>query len=176
MEKPLFANAQIDLARLPRVAGVDWSKLERAYLRVQMLSLWFFRLLILGIFLFTLGVQGDIPLWLMGAISGGWILLLLLSTYIVYRAFRIKGYAVRQRDLMYRSGLLFRKTTVIPYSRIQHSEVHQGVIERQFGLARLAIYTAGGSQSDLTIPGLTKERAEQMRTFVSEKVASDEEE
>ncbi len=176
MDKPLFANTQIDLAGLPRVADVTWSPLERAYLRVQMWSLYLFRLLILGIFLFTAGVQGDMPWWLMGVISGGWILLLLLSTFLVYRGFRIKGYAVRNHDLMYRSGLLFRKTTVIPYSRIQHSEVHQGVIERQFGLARLAIYTAGGSQSDLTIPGLTKERAEQMRTFVSEKVASDEEE
>jgi len=176
MEKPLFVNQQVDLDQLPKVADINWLDHEPAYLRVQLLGMYIFRLLILGIFVFSATVLGDMQLWLLGAISGGWILLLLMSTYIVYRAFRIKSYAVRQHDLMYRSGLIFRKTTVIPYNRIQHSEVHQGVIERQFGLARLAIYTAGGSQSDLTIPGLTKERAEQMRTFVSEKVASDEEE
>lgn len=61
----------------------------------------------------------------------------------------------------------------IPFNRMQHSEVLQGVIDRQFGLARLAVFTAGGSSSDLVIPGLEAEQAYRMREFLGEKVADE---
>ena len=172
----LFQNAQLSIEELPSVAEVEWQGLNKAYLRVDLIGLWLFRLMVLGVFLaYTFFVEGFPPVvrW---SIAGLWVFLLLLTTVLRYLGFRIKGYAVRQHDLMYRRGLLFRSVTVVPFTRIQHSEVEQGVIERQFGLSSLSVFTAGGSLSDLVIPGLKREDAERIRNFLSQKVAADEEE
>lgn len=172
----IFTNEQVSVGALPRAESVAYEPLAAAYLRVDLLGLWLGRLAILFVFLVYTYITKDFPDWLRWGIAGLWVFLLLLSTVIRYFGFKIKGYAVRQHDLMYRRGLLFRTLTVVPFSRIQHSEVQQGVIERQFGLAKLAVFTAGGSQSDIMIPGLKREEAEQIRQFLSQKLASDEEE
>ena len=172
----VFTNAQLSVEELPRAASATYEPLAPAYLRVELLSLWLGRLAILFIFLIYTYLTKDFPNWLRWGIAGLWVFLLLASTLIRYLGFKIKGYAVRQHDLMYRQGLLFRTLTVVPFSRIQHSEVQQGVIERQFGLASLSVYTAGGSQSDIVIPGLKQEQAEQIRQLLSQKLAADEEE
>ena len=172
----LFQNAQLSLEELPRVAEVDWQGRDNAYLRVDLIGLWLFRLTALGMFLVYTFFQDDFPAPVRWGIAGFWVFLLLLTTGLRYFGFRIKGYAVRQHDLMYRKGLLFRSVTVVPFTRIQHSEVEQGVIERQFGLSSLSVFTAGGSQSDLVIPGLKLGDAERIRNFLSQKVAADEEE
>lgn len=176
MEVPLFNNEEVDISQLPAAEEVKWVSLEPAYLQVNMISLWLTRLIILGIFLLVTAFQDDFPFWLRWSIVGAWMLFLIISSLLTYFGFKIKGYAIREHDLLYRSGLIFRKVTVIPYNRIQHSEILQGLVERQFDLSRLAVFTAGGSQSDLTIPGLTRDRAEQMRSWVSKKVEADEEE
>lgn len=172
----LFQNAQLALDELPKVAEVDWQRLDRAYLRVDLIGLWLFRLTVLAVFLAYTYFVTDFPVYIRWGIAGLWVALLLLATLLRYLGFRIKGYAVRQHDLMYRRGLLFRSVTVVPFTRIQHSEVEQGVIERQFGLSSLSVFTAGGSQSDLVVPGLKREDAERIRNFLSSKVAADEEE
>ncbi|MEQ8704757.1 MAG: PH domain-containing protein [Phaeodactylibacter sp.] len=173
---PLFQNTQLSIEALPSVAEVDWQGLDKAYLRVDLIGLWFFRLVVLGLFLAYSYFVTDFPAGIRWSIAGLWVFLLLLATLLRYLGFRIKGYAVRQHDLMYRRGLLFRTVTVVPFTRIQHSEVEQGVIERQFGLSSLSVFTAGGSQSDLAIPGLKREDAERIRNFLAQKLASDEEE
>ncbi len=173
---PLFSNPQLTLEDLPTVSAVEWTGLSSKYLQVQMWSLWLVRITILLFFLLYSFVYPNFPAGWRWPVAGGWIFLLIISTLIRYYGFRIKGYAVRAHDIMYRTGLIFRKTTVIPYNRIQHSEIQRGLIERQFFLATLAIYTAGGSQSDLAIPGLTEEQAERIRTFLSKKAEEEEEE
>ena len=77
-----------------------------------------------------------------------------------------KKYALREHDIIYSSGLIWRQKTVVPFSRIQHVEVTEGPIDRLFDLSRLNIYTAGGSSSDLTIPGLMPSRAESIKHYI----------
>jgi membrane protein YdbS with pleckstrin-like domain len=64
--------------------------------------------------------------------------------------------------------------TSVPFNRIQHSEINQGPLDRAYNLASLNIYTAGGSSSDLTIPGLPYDQAVKLREFVAKKSADDE--
>ena len=85
--------------------------------------------------------------------------------------FSRRGYALRERDLTYRKGWIFFSTTTLPFNRIQHTEVSQGPIEKKFDLCTLKIFTAGGSTSDLSIPGLEEEEAQQLRDFISKKAA-----
>ena len=176
METPLFSNPQISLQSLPTIKAVSWIRLESNYLKVQLIGICLTYILILGVFWVTTGIRPKVPLWFSLSTSGVLLFLMVFNLIVARLGFKVKGYTVRQHDLMYRTGLLFRKSTVIPYNRIQHSEIQQGFIDRQFGLSRLAIFTAGGNQSDLVVPGLTQERAEAIRSFVSGKVSGDEEE
>ncbi|MEO1438705.1 MAG: PH domain-containing protein [Bacteroidota bacterium] len=61
---------------------------------------------------------------------------------------------------------MFRKITTIPFNRVQHCEIKQGPIERLFNLKTLEVYTAGGATSDLKIPGLPDDRAQELKDFI----------
>ena len=97
--------------------------------------------------------------------------LIVLLTLWAPRRYRLTGYLVRDDDIQYRTGALWRRQTAVPVNRIQHVEITQGPIERMLGLARLVIYTAGGSGSDLAIPGLPADTAERLREQVLGMVA-----
>jgi membrane protein YdbS with pleckstrin-like domain len=85
-------------------------------------------------------------------------------------SFNRKKYAFRDHDLMYSYGVIFTSTVLIPYNRIQHLAIHQGFLSRIFDLASLQFYTAGGSYTDISIKGLSKEDAEKWKDFVSSKI------
>ena len=85
-------------------------------------------------------------------------------------------YALRERDIVYKSGWLWKQMTTAPFNRVQHVSIDQGPIERQFNLSKLKIFTAGGGASDLTIPGLDPTTANDLKEFIVKKtLASDEE-
>lgn len=73
---------------------------------------------------------------------------------------RRRAYGVREHDLIYRRGLLVRRTQVLPLVRLQHVETLSNPVERAFGLVRLACFTAGGRGADLLLEGLPASRAE----------------
>jgi len=78
--------------------------------------------------------------------------------YVVfsYRAWR---YEIRDDDLYLEHGVFTRVTTVVPFVRVQHVDTQRGPVERLLGLGSVVIYTAGSRGADVTIPGLTPERA-----------------
>ncbi len=99
-----------------------------------------------------------------GAISGCIFLYGIASTF-VFPPLRYKFYRfdVREDDLLLEHGIFTRVRTIIPYRRVQHTDVSQGIIERSYGLARLVVYTAGTRAAAAVIPGLPIEYAEQLR-------------
>ncbi len=86
-----------------------------------------------------------------------------------------KGYAVRDKDIVYKDGVFWRTVTAIPFNRIQHVEKSSTPLDRRFQLATLQLFTAGGSGGDLKIYGLPAKTAEKMRVFVLEKVGAGDE-
>ncbi|MDD7914357.1 PH domain-containing protein [Polaribacter ponticola] len=79
-------------------------------------------------------------------------------------------YAIREKDISYKSGLWVKKMTTVPFSRIQHVETDEKPISRLFGLASLSVYTAGDSSDDLEINGITRETALKIKEFISFKI------
>lgn len=120
--------------------------------------------------------MSDIPnhfLW----IGGIAIITVSMASFLLrIYGFKRKKFAIRERDILYKEGLIWRSLTVVPFNRVQHAEVHQGPVERLFQLSRLKIYTAGGSTSDMTIAGLGPEEAYRMKHFILSKTSEDEEE
>ena len=81
-----------------------------------------------------------------------------------------KAYAFREHDVIYQHGIISTTTIVIPYNRVQHVALHEGFVARFFGLARVDIFTAGGSSSDIIIPGIAKEQAEDIKQLLMGKI------
>lgn len=106
-------------------------------------------------------------------IAGGALaVLLLLNFFGINIGFYRRSYALSEKDLTYKKGWIFYSTTTIPFNRIQHTEVSQGPLERRYDLSTLKVYTAGGSTSDMAIPGLEEEEAKQLRDFISQKAGT----
>lgn len=66
--------------------------------------------------------------------------------------------------------MISETTTIIPFNRVQHVALHQGFISRKLGLASVELFTAGGSSSDLEIPGLLLADAQIIKNLVSQKI------
>lgn len=96
------------------------------------------------------------------------VLTLLTIINVVYSWYYYKNlsYALREKDITLKEGVIFRSETTMPYIRVQHSEVNQSLIQRYFKIASLHLYTAGGSGVDMTISGLDEERAERIKDFI----------
>ena len=173
----LFENSQIDIDALPSLEEVNFTPLEKGYLNVRLISLFIFSAVILaGYFGIRKAGSDDIPKEVLFVLP--YVLLILTSVLFVVSILGVKrkGYALRNRDIIYKKGLLWKSKTTVPFSRIQHCEVKQGPIARLFNLAVLYIYTAGGSSSDISIPGLLPDTAQTMKSFVLQKIKSEEEE
>ena len=72
--------------------------------------------------------------------------------------------------MLFRYGIIATNTLVIPYNRVQHVALHEGLVSRFFGLAKIQIFTAGGSSSDIEIPGIAKEQAESIKQLLMGKI------
>ena len=92
--------------------------------------------------------------------------------YVVYSwiGFKRKSYCYRTHDVIYNFGVFHKTTVLIPFNRIQHIALHQGLFSRKFGLASLQFYTAGGSTTDISIPGMPLEIAKSFKEIISDKI------
>ncbi len=88
------------------------------------------------------------------------ILWILLTTHLRYRRL---AFEIGDHHLRIVHGVLVHREKTIPIGRLQHLDVDRGPFERLFGLASLAVFTAGGRAATFRIPGLSPERAESIR-------------
>ena len=176
----MFDNAPIDTADLPKAAQVEWRPLDHGFRRQGML--------VGCIIAVTIGLALIIIQSIAGPAQAGdhaaarllfsayvWLLWVPLAAFLVawpLISFPYHGYAVRERDILVRSGVLWRRVTAVPYNRIQHVETESSVLDRRFGIANVKLYTAGGSGGDLRIRGLAATASEKIRVFVLERIGA----
>ncbi|MDX1429820.1 MAG: PH domain-containing protein [Rhodothermales bacterium] len=77
--------------------------------------------------------------------------------------YRFWRYSLRGEELFLRRGIFNRVSTIVPLRRIQHLDVSQDIIEREFELGKLIVHTAGTRSSDVVLPGLAFSEAERLR-------------
>ena len=106
---------------------------------------------------------------------GGVLVLWSLVMVVVWPplAWRHYRYAVREHDLLVRSGVIFRRWSAIPLTRIQHVDTRQGPVERMLGLSRLLVFTAAGMSADGSIPGLGEEDTRRLRDELARRGGDD---
>lgn len=155
----------------PDITKIDFIKINKKYLKVILLNISLYLLLLLiGLILWDFYFLSEqipnlkIYLYLCLIV----VFLFLYTVFII--GFSKRKYAVREKDISYKSGILFKKTTTVPYNRVQHIEIDQGPFSRIFKLAAISVYTAGDSSDDLKISGILKEDAIQIKEFISNKI------
>lgn len=115
---------------------------------------------------------GEIPMRVLLTLSGIVTLGVLRAGIYPLLRYRFWRYELRDEDLRLVRGIWRRVDTIVPLRRIQHLDVSQDVIERNFDLGSLIVHTAGTRSSSVTLPGLMHSEAEQLRDelkqFVSE--------
>ena len=117
--------------------------------------------MLLGVFLGSPGLIGGL------ASLGGWLVISGTVTGLIVWwpavRYRRTSYQVSQQGIRIRRGVVWRRVASVPRSRVQHTDVSQGPIERAFGLATLIIYTAGTHHAAVSLGGLTHETALEIR-------------
>ena len=104
------------------------------------------------------------------------VLAVLAIVFLVWSGLIYPGFAYRHASwrlseygLDIRRGVWWRHRIVVPRSRIQHSDLEQGPLQRGFGIATLVIHTAGTKNSSVKLEGLAAKTAETLRdTLVSD--------
>ncbi|MCB0641659.1 MAG: PH domain-containing protein [Phaeodactylibacter sp.] len=174
-EPPRFENPVLDLQHIPQVDPGAFQSLAPTYLRLLYIrtSIFFVIMLIGSIILILSTDLAQISRWFWGG-PGVLGIFFLYALFLVRRRYRHEGYQIRAHDLLHRKGVLWQVQTGIPFNRIQHCSLHQGPIEKRFRLATLQIFTAGGQGSDLSIAGLGREQADQLKDFLLQKMGQDE--
>jgi membrane protein YdbS with pleckstrin-like domain len=89
-----------------------------------------------------------------------------LIVRVPLRRYQARGFQLGEDRLRVVRGLVFRSDTVVPFGRVQHIDVHQGPIERGYGLATLVLHTAGNHNASVTLPGLGHDDAMAMREAI----------
>lgn len=135
----------------------------------------------LGLALVLLGCLVMETVWLVNGtatipfvFSGSLLLLSFLIAFFVPRLkYRFWRYELRDQELFLRRGILNRVSTIVPLRRIQHLDVSQDIIEKEFSLGKLIVHTAGTRSSDVVVPGLSMKVAENLRDTVKDYILED---
>lgn len=171
----LFVNAPIDLSQLPAANTLSFQPLHLTYKKVLNLE-WAITSLVLFAIALSLSIWAFHFRLLPTAIVLSTATLIVFSYWLIMsRSFPLAGYALRERDVVYKRGWLVHSVRIAPFGRIQNCTVKSGPLERKYNLASLTIYTAGSSGADLTIPGLTAEEADRMRQFILHQINGEDE-
>ena len=173
----MFENEEVGPDALPEVDAVDWQAMDARFLRRQLTGAAIAVLIVFGgiaalqviLGLALADEEHDLSLGYL------WVLPILVAIpLVVWQVVSVPrmGFAVRERDIVFRSGVFWRSVTAIPFNRIQHVEKSSTPLDRRFDLAALQLFTAGGTGGDLRIRGLSAPLAEKLRGFILDKVGT----
>lgn len=86
-----------------------------------------------------------LPAWEMGIMVLVLVSVIVILAIWIHLYFHSITYRLDQDEIVWKRGVWFRKTAVVPYNRITNVDIHQGPISRMLRLAQLGIQTAGYS-------------------------------
>ena len=170
-----FSNQVVLPDQLAPIEIQEFVGLENKFKFLQHLNASIVLVIALSVFfMIAVILSNNTPFKVLIGVPSIFMVLFVWRSVFIILGFPKKGYLLREQDVSYRSGLLMYKLTTIPFNRIQHVEVSQNLVEKSFGLSRVKVFTAGGSVSDLSIPGLLPDKAHQIESFLLSKVSKHE--
>lgn len=162
-----FENTQIEVAALPKSSDLELKPLSTTRARIEAFYVLLFGLipvLISNIITF-IAVDSE-HRGLLALIYAGVYLVLICIISWTYLAAKNRRFALRDKDIVLKTGLINHRLAIIPINRIQHVELHRPFLDRKYDLATMAIYTAGASTVDAQVHGLAEEEAVRIQAFI----------
>lgn len=164
---PVFTNETIDIHALPKYETVVMEGLDPKYKKIMWLNFWIstviFTIIVLVPALVLFGGQWQMALFFLPVLFIQGINLIILN-----KLFNSRKYAIREKDIIYKSGLINHNTTILSFNRIQHVSIHESWLARRLQLAKIEMYSTGDS---LSIPGLPVEVAQKIKALILHKIS-----
>jgi membrane protein YdbS with pleckstrin-like domain len=171
MGATMFENPEIAIETLPGTDALQWQELDPKYKRLRQVQSTL-ALLLVAVPLTFITIAAEIPVLPAVIIWLQWLLIMVVLLVWPLIAFPKRGYVLRDKDILFRKGVVWRSVTAVPFNRIQHVETSNTPLDRRYGLATLQLFTAGGSSGDLKIDGLEAGVAEQLRIYILRKTGT----
>ena len=172
----MFVNPEVPLDSLPGTETLDWTPLHARFARRLQVAALIRAVLIVGAWsAFHIRVVPFIAEYLPRLATVGWTIVGAFCLWsLVWPVIAVprRGYVVREKDLLYKSGVLWRSVKAFPFNRVQHTKLDSTPLDRRFGLSSLSVFPAGAG-AGLRIRGLGQETAEQLRVYISERIEAD---
>ncbi len=164
-----FENVLIE--NLPDISKISFKKIHKDYLKALLIYafIMIMAFFVGAFFLIKYKLKEVIPEHVNYIYLGIFVFFTLFIWYLVV-SFSKRKYAVREKDISYKRGVIIKTLTTIPFSRIQHVELDEAPILRIFKLASISVFTAGDSSDDLVLKGIKKNEALQIKEFISSKI------
>jgi uncharacterized protein len=170
-------------ADVPRPLDIDLGVSQSVDPRVMQLQRvigWIVAGALLGpsaIVVLVFALLGATPLWVKALLAVAWMLLAALLVWLAERwpaiEYRHTSYTVDHQGIEIRSGVVWRSVTSVPKTRVQHTDVSQGPLQRRYGLGTLVMHTAGTEHALVGLPGLDYRVAVALRDHLLPRGAGD---
>ena len=164
-----FTNDTLDINSFPKYEEVPLHPISKKYWNVVLVNIMIFLLILAAGFAALVYFVNEWRPYIY-AICGGYLAFGFLLVALYKTDIRRRGFAVREKDILYNSGIIAISTTIIPFSRIQHITLDEGLFSRIYQLGQLRIFTAGGSSGSLHIPGIEIEQARKMKELLMKQI------
>ncbi len=163
----VFVNDPIDSDGLPAMQVEQFESLDPNFLRVRLIGDAIFAAIVVVV---AIVVAVLVPWWWLPlAIAAGVLLLIGLTAWLQTIEVGHIGYLVRDQDFSFRSGVINRNITTVPFARVQHVSIDRGPLARSFGMATLEMRTAGDG---LTVPGISNDTAQRLKAMIVDRAGA----
>lgn len=147
-----------------------WQRADWNMVRAERVSGWIF-FVVVSVAAVAILASITIFNWPPGiGLASLWVGLLVILAFLVWLVHFLP--AVQYRNLSYRlgplgleiqRGIFWKRRITVPVSRVQHTDIAQGPLQRKFGIGKVTIYTAGTQNASVELDGLEFATANQLR-------------
>ncbi|MFY8133590.1 MAG: PH domain-containing protein, partial [Aquimonas sp.] len=100
---------------------------------------------------------------LLGLLLAAFMTLQIAAFLFARASYRRTRYALDAEGLLIQRGVIWQSETRVPRSRVQHTDLNRGPIDRWLGLAELRVHTAGTRLAAVSLGGLCEDEARRLR-------------
>lgn len=166
-----MTNRQIELEGVDKTDELVYERVQPKYIKAQTIEVVLgYSLLMLMPFGLLLFDEFPYRTVLIFGVEAILLVAALVNLWLLPKAYHYKGFAIREHDISYRSGLVFPKMVTIPFCRIQQVDVTQSFVHRIMGLYAIHLVNGAQTLSSVTIPGMTAERANDVKELIMSKI------
>ena len=165
-----MTNRQIWPDDIQPIEEFHFEHIERPYIKVIIIRITLIYLVLMAVALFIPEFVSGHAIAILIATETVLAVAFAINVSMMRKIYSFKGYALRDKDISYRSGILFESVTTIPFSKIQQVSIRMNPVSRIFKLYYLDVINGSqDSMNSVTIPGLSHEKAERLKSLLINK-------